>query len=507
MLTLLIGMHFVVFSSMGWNLEFFPGDAGDARFNNYILEHGYRYISGVEPGFWGARFLFPEGGVITYSDNLLGTMPIYAVFRWLGAERETAFQGWVLALFALNFLCSYGVLNWLSKNRYAAALGAFVFTFSIALQSQMAHAQMFPRFFIPLAIWAGLLFYESLKTKHFFWMLMAIVGQFYAGIYLGFMLLVPMFILFLFILFSRRRKLAEHFRDRKWAAQALAGFGVAMLLMWLLMEPYISGMDRFKDLDYAFVVDSIPTVKSFFYAPKGTFWTMFEETGKYYPEFWNHQIFPGGMALLAMLLFPVILFLKWKKGTLNKKLVFLSVAGAFTFLVFIRYSGTSIYQWFFELPGFNSMRSMTRVINVELLFFAVAVTLLFSEISNRWKSRQWLVLLVLPLLVLDNHIDPLWTVRTKKTNVQMARKKLEQRMAYIPENSVVSYEPDSLVAPVNYYHLDMMIAAQDLNLRTINGYTARLPETYIPYARSLTEETRKKWLESRGLNPKVYVIK
>jgi hypothetical protein len=35
-----------------------------------------------------------------------------------------------------------------------------------------------------------------------------------------------------------------------------------------------------------------------------------------------------------------------------------------TFLLFTRYQGFSFYQVLFKLPGFGSMRSLTRIINI-----------------------------------------------------------------------------------------------------------------------------------------------
>ena len=43
---LIAGYYFIVRNMVGPELNHFPGDMGDARFNVYILEHGYRFLSG-----------------------------------------------------------------------------------------------------------------------------------------------------------------------------------------------------------------------------------------------------------------------------------------------------------------------------------------------------------------------------------------------------------------------------------------------------------------------------
>ena len=103
-LLLLVGLYFMPIAVFESNLSKMPGDLGDTRFNNYILEHGHKYLTGKIDNYWDAPFLYPYKNVTALSDNLLGTLPIYSFFRGIGADRETAFQFWLLTLFTLNFI-------------------------------------------------------------------------------------------------------------------------------------------------------------------------------------------------------------------------------------------------------------------------------------------------------------------------------------------------------------------------------------------------------------------
>ena len=67
---------------MGYDFSRVPGDLGDARFNNYVLEHFYQWISGTVQGYWNAAFFYPYSGTMAFSDTLLGSAPLYALFRW-----------------------------------------------------------------------------------------------------------------------------------------------------------------------------------------------------------------------------------------------------------------------------------------------------------------------------------------------------------------------------------------------------------------------------------------
>src|ERR1043165_2325664 len=92
------GIYFVPLQIYHTDFAKVPGDYGDARFNNYILEHGHNFLTGKVKQYWNAPFMYPYPNVIALSDNLLGTLPLYSAFRIAGFDRETAFQLWLLCL-------------------------------------------------------------------------------------------------------------------------------------------------------------------------------------------------------------------------------------------------------------------------------------------------------------------------------------------------------------------------------------------------------------------------
>ncbi len=81
---LLVGLWFVVIKPLGPGLSLVPGDLGDARFNNYILEHFYQWVIGRVSDYWNAPFFYPFQNVFAFSDNLLGAVPLYTFFRMVG---------------------------------------------------------------------------------------------------------------------------------------------------------------------------------------------------------------------------------------------------------------------------------------------------------------------------------------------------------------------------------------------------------------------------------------
>src|SRR5687768_18198019 len=100
-LIFLLGMYLIGFRLVGTNFDGVPGDMGDGRLNNYFLEHGYLYITGQVDNYWDAPFFYPEKSTMSMSDNLFGTLPLYALLRIMKFDRETSYQIWFLCLLAL----------------------------------------------------------------------------------------------------------------------------------------------------------------------------------------------------------------------------------------------------------------------------------------------------------------------------------------------------------------------------------------------------------------------
>ena len=150
---LLIGIYLVPVKIFEPNMSKIMGDMGDARFNNYILEHGYKYLHGEVKNYWDAPMMYPFKNVIAFSDNLLGTMPIYSFFRSIGNDRETSFQYWIIWLFALNFILCYFALKKWTQNNIISATAAYVFAFGIYNIGHFEHVQVFPKFIAPFVLY------------------------------------------------------------------------------------------------------------------------------------------------------------------------------------------------------------------------------------------------------------------------------------------------------------------------------------------------------------------
>jgi hypothetical protein len=503
--TLFLGLYCNVFQIIGFDFAYFPGDLGDGRLNLFFLEHAHMFFTGKIHSFWNAGFMYPEPLVISYSDNLLGSAPIYSMYRLFGFETFTAYQLWFITLAVLNYSAAYLLLKKIYNNPLAAALGAFVFAFSMSLHSQLTHAQTFPRFAIPLAMLMLINFSQKLDTRFFFFTLLFIVYQFYCAVYLGFLLAVPIGIFFLFIIISKYNVVKKLVYVKMWTVKMSASLLFNILLLIPLFLPYLKRNVKPSLQHFYEILDTIPTPLSYFSSFSGSmFWKWLSNRAMHYPAWWDHQLFTGGIATICVIVSCIFLLRKISKTKwselLHSKLFLLAATGVLTTLLFMRFSNVSLYILLYYMPGYSSMRSLTRIINIELLFFAIAIAFVFSKVlpKIRWKSYLFFIIFAI-LLLFDNIVDDDSIYRTSK-HVAIERSAwLEKIFASFPPNALVSYEPNEIQSLPIYYHIDAMLASQQARQTTVNGYTATCPSDFSDFWNRLDAYSRNYWLIDKQL--------
>lgn len=106
-----------------------PGFSIDARFNLAMLENGYLWLAGkgdlFSPGFY-----FPLADVGGLSDLHLGTLPAYAIWRFVGADPFTSAQAWTVLAVVANFVSAYVVARRFGLAQLGASIAAATFTFA-----------------------------------------------------------------------------------------------------------------------------------------------------------------------------------------------------------------------------------------------------------------------------------------------------------------------------------------------------------------------------------------
>jgi hypothetical protein len=505
-LTFAVGFIAMTMPYFGMDFGSLPGDLGDTRFNIYILEHAKQYIDGnVENGYWNANFMYPEPEVISLSDNLLGSAPFYIVLRWLGLDIFSSFQWWLVILTFLNFGSAYLLFRYIFKNRNGALLGAFIFAFSVSLASQMNHAQVVPRFAIPLTILFLLRWVHNQKNIDFGMAVTLLVYQFYCGIYLGFMAVIPFAVILVAGIIYQFRPIISAIIRVKNIAFYLVVIAVNGLLIYKLFAPYMRRAQILEQIgeiiDFpGHIFYTLPSPLSYLSAsPSAMIHGWLSKTTIHYPAYWDHWIFPGWISLLSFIVISLLLtgsffsrsrFLKWS----YTQQVFV-LAGVVCCLVFLRFDGFSLYYYLQKVPGYTAMRSLTRIININLLFFGGAFALVIHMLSKRFPKHQLLIFLLgFTLLFIDNFNKPSQLFTIEKAHMRERHQKLVDKMQHLEAGTIISYEPKELNGNSIDYQIDAMLAAQELNLKSINGYSARAAHMFYMYWDAPNKENLEFWI-------------
>ncbi|MBX7201969.1 MAG: hypothetical protein K1X77_02770 [Bacteroidia bacterium] len=487
-----------------WNM--IPGDWGDVRFNNYLLEHGYRCLRGLEDSFWDAPFMYPFANVIAFSDNLLGTMPFYAAFRFAGLDRETSLQCWILVLFILNYLSAYWVLQRWFGNLALSIAGAWVFAFGIILTGHVNHLQVFPRFMVPLVMYGTWQFFKNGKVQMFALLSIGLLYQFYCAVYLGFILFFcQLCLLFAYkIVFGRPdgfRKLRPLFF---WGA-------LSVILMLPLMLPYmeisaITGMRTFESLQ-----STIPRPVSYFFShPAATTWKgiLSDHSQFAFDDWWFHFQFTGALPWLGLLACVVFLF-RYKKEVFAKEATALLLALIFSLAFTTQFGNFSLYHLIHAIPGFSSMRSIDRFMVVIVFSFVLVMVAGFVQVFSQIKYGKYLVFLIPLAVVVDNRIEPWELKRIYKQEARDERNAVKEVLEnnYDGHSKAVAYMVTNVNMDLPSYHdklirdhLSIMTAAQDLGIKVVNAYSGHYPPGYMDFFDYRDEATLHAWLQANQIN-------
>lgn len=488
-----------------------PGDLGDSRFNNYILEHFHQWTAGKVDSYWDAPFMYPHQNVTALSDNLLGTAPVYSLFRRMGYGRESAFQLWILLVFAMNYICCFLALRQWSRHAVLAACGAYIFAFGIHSIGHLDHAQMFPRMAVPLALWWCWQWLQHGRILHFLLTALAVVFQFYCAIYLGFILCYVLLCLMiahvLMHLGEIRRYLPAGWR------RGLAGLGIIALaaaIMLPLMLPYleaskVTDMRRIDEVRHA-----IPRLQGLFFThPAALSWRSLSlHSQNAFDEWWNQFHFMGGLPWLAVLLAPWLLWRRDLRSEQRRTIGVLMVALLLAIIFCLRIGDFTLYGVVHALPGFSAMRSIDRFMPVIAMLFIALMTLVFSNVPAKAWPKLVIGIVLALVVVLDNRID---VGQLKRYNKNAAREFVDRArldmqlqaghdtraIAYTPARGALDHKEDHHRSIA--MHLTAMLAAQELGMPVVNAYTGYYPQHYMAFWDRQDRRTLEDWIFFNGM--------
>jgi hypothetical protein len=477
-----------------------PGDLGDARFINYLLEHGYRWLKGDVSSFWSADFLYPFKNTIAMSDNMLGTMPIYALLRFLGYSPETSYQLWWICICALNYWIAYIIFNKWFKRPDIAIVLAWIFAFTTFNIGQLNYMQMIIRFMVPVAFYAAYKMLESPSVKYLALYCFAIILQFYCVMYTGFYLLYfSVFFILAYYIFSKKwKELLFYFQKENRINTAIV-LTLSLAAMLILMVPYLKMSGIVGMLHYGGIRANLPYISDFLFPHESsiTWKFLFDIARPDIYDWWLHYLFPGIIPFLAMVASPLyLLYNRYKKIKTPLLLKSIIIASFVIILLHIQIkNGISLYILLFELPGMRSIRVLTRFMNVELFLLLVIAGYFLVKIKN--KNVIFLIFL---LAFADNLFKA--DGMPKKEKARLVERK-EFVINELEKNNYQNYKVVALIdttVPTFVSNLDMMLAAQSLGAKTANGYSSYCPQRDLfDFTKLNKEEGLYTWLSGHKI--------
>jgi len=455
-----------------------PGDPGDTRFNQVILEHGFNWMSGRVERFWDAFFFYPAQNVIAYSDAHLGTLPVYALLRWTGLDRDFALLWWFQICCAASMASCHFALRRLNMAFLPALCGAFIFAFSIPVLAQFNHVQLMPRFFVPLAFLCLLRLLELRQTRYWYALLACVIAQTYCGIYGGYFLILCLFATALFPLLRNFRAGTLGPRTLRARLSLVIRSGLLASTLLPLAIPYIRAASAVGVRNWKEISTMLPRVASYLHAPDSLLWKTVLNSEKNLPMQHEHVLFLGLVPLLALVALG-LRAVRSRDNDAETRRDQIMLAGFFlAVLLTLHWNGYSPYRLMTLSPGASSIRAVSRIM-LTLLFpvaYALARTMTLGLASVRGPAVARTVLGVLLAIccVLDQRADIMtYSMATARAGVE----KIKTAMHRSGESVFWVHTPDPAKQDF-MIHLSAMLAAQELGTKIINGYSGNIPPGY-----------------------------
>ncbi|MAY63382.1 MAG: hypothetical protein CML29_14345 [Rhizobiales bacterium] len=480
----------------------FPGDPGDARFNVFILEHVWRWLSGEEVSLTSPGIFYPYPFTLAFSETHAGTAWAYALFRLGGLDPYGAFKAWFLLGYMLTFLASYHVARKFKLAPFLACASAFAFSFSLPSLIQMGHAQLLWRPAVPYAFYYAWCYGVDARAKDAYKFLIAIAIQTLINVYLGLFAFALCAILFLVAQLSltgfspialfkdiRKRAVGLVRLDRNSAAWATAAVVIVLLLFVVLgFQAYaasIYGLGR----SYGDMVDKIPQPASYLIMDRLRYWAGISGMIQGVPVRNEQQIFIG-VPLFVWLIIGLVVVFSSQSEAAQKTLKILAVSIVVAIIIFTGERGVSPYWLLAKLPGFDAMRAIARYVIILIFPISIFVALFIQDVVA--AQKVWLRNLLTLFFVIWVAADAALLDRISYP-ASSARASVEKMRSEFPKN--MNKNSVLLVGDVPGTNptvrvLDVMLAGQSQGIRTLNGYSGNTPPGGKKVFKTCGEATR-----------------
>ncbi len=503
-----LGLAMSLWPMLRSSLRLMPTDPGDTRLNNYLLEHGYRWLQGTVE-LWNPAIFFPVRGSFAFGDVLLGSAPIYWTLRASGFQPDTAYQLWIGVCLVLD----YGVMwLWLARGLRlgagASAGGAFLFAFGSTRIAQLNHQQLLPQFFTVLALHAATRLFEGPRgevglrepdrIQPWGWIAVGfacLALQIYAGFYLGWFALLGVGILLAWALGARRLRepLLAVIRVH-WMAivvsAALCGLALAPLA-----TRYREVGREFGYRQFAEIEPMLPRLPSWLYlGPESWLYSWQASLPPWQSLLTNpyrHEHAIGiGLVTLALAVWGLLRRQPDPRLAALARLALRCWASVFVAVTLFAPGATPWSLLFPVVPGASAIRAISRV----SLLCLVPASLGLALALRALHARPLLVALALACVVAEqgrriSFYDKQATRELVSAIAEQVRASGCAAFYYSPilaptgvplQLRPMRTEPVPWAHPVPYkYQLDAMWAQIETGVPTLNGYSGKIPDQWM----------------------------
>ena len=355
-------------------------------------------------------------------------------------------------------------------------VAGLIYGSALPLTAQAGHAQLMHRWAAPWVILAALPL-SSTKVGLQCRMLMVVLGlslQFLCSPVLAIgTMLVSFFVAVLSYALGLKMEAIDEIywiRLRKWLFCGALLSGLLAFYVAFMYAHFKSnfGITRLSEeiLDYS------PSLQALVLADHSHLWGIPSRQVPIAGGRHEMQMFLGIVSL------SLLFFSTRSREYLQKLVTALLLSIVLMFVLMMRINGSSFYVLLAHIPGFDSVRTPVRFWLICLFPIGIMCALGLNEVRNIFGIGKRLVQpLVLALLIFElSSVDVLSISRdefTKPTEIMVEEVKQELQKKHPTEFDAFLYVRTN--PSYNYSDLDAMMAARDLGVTTVNGYSGFAP--------------------------------
>lgn len=463
-----------------------PGDPGDMRFCEYLLEHGLRWLTGSpsHPSFWSPPFFFPHPNALAYSETLFGVaLPYWLARGLLALAPDQAMLVWLASLFALNFWAAY---IWLRKDfktqAVSSSIGAFLIAFGSARVAQVNHPQMIATFYVILAARALpriVALPEAVSTRRLWFpvFFISLALQFWSGFYYFYFFFLGLLILTVWALCHADRRLLVLNALKANRRLLLVWSAVALVLMSPALFHYGMAAKEMARNDFGLTKPWLPIPGSWFFMGKGSWLYSWQKDFPPWRTLLQNNVSHEhalGVGWVTFVLACLGLRAFAPRIPLIRPLVLLSVV--FFACTTLFFPHVAIWGILYEiLPGAPAVRTISRIGLMTLLPMSIGAALFFEK-QSRWGPA--IVLLALICILEQGHTLLTYDAANLNESVTALASRLDSRRCkYFYFNPPLNAQ-GLPAAPSWQYAIDAMWIGIHSGIPTINGYSGNFPPGY-----------------------------